>query len=42
MEVRAELCGEGAVGLVYKLIDHSFRYILIKLKLGLEWINCIH
>jgi len=24
MEVAAELCGEGAVGLVYRLIDHSF------------------
>ena len=27
MEVAAELRGEGAVGLVYRLIDHSFTFI---------------
>jgi len=30
MEVTAELRGEGAVGLVYWLIDHSFINLMIK------------
>jgi len=29
MEVAAELRGEGAVGLVYRLIDHSSTYIIV-------------